>query len=77
METVGFGSLENYSKEDFYSEIRAIRELMGNIDTFNPDELIEKTGLLYVSCRDNDIAEICLGLISEIEMRATFISYKK
>lgn len=29
METVGFGSLENYSKEDFYSEIRAIRELMG------------------------------------------------
>lgn len=77
METVGFGSLENYSKEDFYSEIRAIRELMGNIDTFNPDKLIEKTGLLYVSCRDNDIAEICLGLISEIEMRATFISYKK
>ena len=73
METVGFGSLENYSKEDFYSEIRAIRELMGNIDTFNPDKLIEKTGLLYVSCRDNDIAEICLGLISEIEMRATFI----
>lgn len=73
MESVGFGSLENYSKEDFYSEIRAIRELMGNIDTFNPDKLIEKTGLLYVSCRDNDIAEICLGLISEIEMRATFI----
>ena len=48
-------------QEDFYSEIRAIRELMGNIDTFNPDKLIEKTGLLYVSCRDNDIAEICLG----------------
>ena len=40
METVGFGSLENYSKEDFYSEIRSIRELMGNIDNFNPDELI-------------------------------------
>jgi len=74
MTTIGLGSLENYSKEDFYSEIGAIRELMGNVDTFNPDELIEKTGLLYICCRDNDIAEICLGLMSEIKMRATFIT---
>ncbi|TYB21585.1 hypothetical protein [Aggregatibacter actinomycetemcomitans] len=73
MATVGLGSLENYSEEDFYSEIRVIRELMGNIETFNPDELIEKTGLLYVCCRDDDIAEICLGLMSEIKMRAAFI----
>lgn len=73
METVGFGSLENYTEEDFYSEIRVIRELMGNIETFNPDELIEKTGLLYACCRDDDIAKICLGLISEIKMRSAFI----
>lgn len=73
METVGLGSLENYSNEDFYNEIIAIRKLMGNIDTFDPDYLIEKARLLYVCCRDDDIANICLGLISEIEMRSFFI----
>lgn len=73
METVGLGSLENYSNEDFYNEIIAIRKLMGNIETFDPDYLIEKASLLYVCCRDDYIADICLGLISEIEMRSFFI----
>lgn len=72
-QVVGTGSFAHFTKEDFYAEIRAIRELMGNKDTFDADYLIEKAAFIYTSCTDQSIADTCLSLIEEIKRRAVML----
>lgn len=72
-QVVGTGSFANFTKEDFYVEIRSIREMMGNKDTFDADYLIEKTAFIYTSCTDQSIANTCLSMIEEIKRRAVML----
>ena len=72
-QVVGTGSFANFTKEDFYAEIRSIREMMGNKDTFDADYLIETTSFIYISCTDQSIADTCLSMIEEIQRRAVML----